>query len=219
MAIYNINSQRLPIIPVPFDAKRTNCYIDGSDIVIETLGEYLVRITNDIRDVAPVTMLLPKAGYSAGTFSLSTFDAELANFDVVLYAFIGGVQDVNFVQVFPMNPSEYFKAVSIEYPTSVEDIAMFYVTDDITITNIHAVVRGSSVPSVTINPVQTLDRSAAGTAILNSPTAITNTTVGQNLTSFNDETVPAGSWIVIKTTDQSGTVNELNITIIYTIDV
>jgi len=219
MAIYNINSQRLPIIPVPFDAKRSNCYIDGGDIVIETIGEYLVRIINDIRDVSPVTMLLPKAGHSAGTFPLATFDAELVNFDVVLYAFIGGIQDVNFVQIFPMNPSEYFKGITIEYPTNIEDISMFYVTDDITITNIYAVIRGSAVPSVTINPVQTLDRSAAGTAILSAPVAITNTTTGQNLTTFNDATVPAGSWIVIKTTAQSGTVLELCVTIIYTIDV
>ena len=214
----NINNQLLPVIPVPLDAKRSNCYVSGSNIVIETIGQYLVRMTNEIRDTSPVTMLLPKAGHSAGTFPLVDFDAELANFNIALYAFVGGIQDVNFVQIFPMQPSEYFKAISIEYPTDYEDISMFYVTDDITITNIYAVIRGSDTPSVTINPVHTLDRSDSGTAILSVPAAITSTTTGHNLITFNDATVPAGSWIVIKTTDQSGTVYELNITIIYTID-
>lgn len=118
----------------------------------------------------------------------------------------------------PLSGREALKAITVELPTSSEDIAMFYVEQDITITNIHAVVAGSATPSVTINPVQTTDRSAAGTAILSSPTAITNTTTGQNLTSFNDATVPAGSWVVFKTTAQSGTVDEISMTVVYTID-
>ena len=91
---------------------------------------------------------------------------------------------------------------------------MFFTFVAITVQEIQAVVKGST-PSVTINPVQSSDRSAAGTAILNTPTAITNTTTGQNLTTFNDNTIPADSWVVLKTTAQSGTVTELHITISY----
>lgn len=109
------------------------------------------------------------------------------------------------------------KSLTVESPTATEDICMFYVPEAMTISNVYAVVKGTT-PSVTINPVQTTDRSSAGTAILTTATAITNTTTGQNLTSFNDATVPSGSWIVFKTTAQSGTVTELTITIAYDID-
>jgi len=99
MAVYNINSQRLPIIPVPFDNKRTNCYIDGSNIVIETISEYLARVTATIRDTFIVTMLIPHDGYSAGTFPISSFSSVIANFDTKLYTFIGGLGDINFTDI------------------------------------------------------------------------------------------------------------------------
>jgi hypothetical protein len=35
---------------------------------------------------------------------------------------------------------------------------------------------------------------------------------------FNDATIPADSFIWLETTAQSGTVNEIHITIIYTVD-
>lgn len=109
------------------------------------------------------------------------------------------------------------KGVSVESPTDSENIGMFYVPQAITITNVYAVVRGTT-PSVTINPVQTTDRSAAGTAILSAATAITNTTTGQDLSTFNDATVPSGSWIVLKTTATSGTVDEITVLISYKVD-
>ena len=99
MTAYNINSQRLTVIPVPFDAKRTNCYVSGSNIIIETIAEYLTRVTSDIRDVTPVYMIIPKIGYSAGTFPIATFSATLANFDIKKYAFVEGLADVNFTDI------------------------------------------------------------------------------------------------------------------------
>ena len=78
-------------------------------------------------------------------------------------------------------------------------------------------VKGST-PSVTINPSHGTDRSAATNVILNTPTAITSTTTGQDLTTFDDPTIPAGSWIVLKTTATSGTITGINVTIKYTVD-
>jgi hypothetical protein len=109
--------------------------------------------------------------------------------------------------------------MTIENPTASEDVAIGFTFVAITVTEIQAVVVGSS-PSVTIDPYHNTDRSGGGgaTDILSSATAITNTTTGQNLTSFNDATIPADSWIVLATTAQSGTVTELQITINYTVD-
>jgi len=99
MAAPTINSQRLTIIPVPFDSKRINCYINGSNVVIETIAEYLTRVSDTIRDNTPVTMLIPKIGHSAGSFPLATFSATLANFNTKTYAFIEGFDDSDFTDI------------------------------------------------------------------------------------------------------------------------
>jgi hypothetical protein len=102
MSTPTITSQRLPIIPLPFDAKRSNCYISGSDFVIETIPEYLLRVTQDIRDVHVVSILVPKDGYvSLGTYPLATISADLANFDTKLYSFTEGLADANFTEIIP----------------------------------------------------------------------------------------------------------------------
>ena len=90
----------------------------------------------------------------------------------------------------------------------------------ITVTEVQAVVVGSDTPSVTIDPYHNTDRSAGGgdTDILDNATAITSETSGSNLTSFNDATIPADSWVVLEITAQSGTVDELTVTIKYTVD-
>ena len=109
--------------------------------------------------------------------------------------------------------------ITVESPTSSEDIIIGFTFVAITITEIQAVARGTS-PSVTIQIRHGTDRSAAGNTVLTSATAITNTTSGQNITSgsFNDATIPADSWIWLETTAQSGTVDEVSIALPYTVD-
>lgn len=99
MSQLSTNKQRYTLIPTPFDSKRTNCYVDGSNIVIETIAEYLLRIPVDIRDTFIVTVMLPKVGHSAGTFPIATFSTVLADFDFKLYGFVGGLADENFVEL------------------------------------------------------------------------------------------------------------------------
>jgi hypothetical protein len=110
-------------------------------------------------------------------------------------------------------------SITVEDPTSAEDIALGFTFVAITITEIQAVVVGTS-PSVTIDPYHNTSRAGGGgaTDILTTPTAITNTTTGQNITSFNDDTIPADSWLILETTAQSGTVDELTVTFLYTVD-
>lgn len=108
--------------------------------------------------------------------------------------------------------------IVVENPTSSEKIPMHFFFSAVTIAEVQAVVIGSSTPSVTIQVKQGTDLSAAGTDVLTSATAITNTTGGQNLTSFNDATVPADSHLWLITSAQSGTVTYLAVTIRYTYD-
>lgn len=111
MATPTISTQRLTLLPTPFDAKRCNYYVDGSNIVIETIAEYLVRVSSTIRDTPLISILYPKEGYtSLGTYPIGDFNTILANFDSLFYSFVGGVLDVNFVQVLqPRNYGEMYE--------------------------------------------------------------------------------------------------------------
>lgn len=111
----------------------------------------------------------------------------------------------------------YCKAISVEDPTSSEDISVFFTNAALTITEIRAVVRGSS-PSVTWTIRHGTDRSAAGSEAVTGGTTTTSESTGSDVTSFDDATVVADSFIWLETTAQSGTVDELHVTIVYTYD-
>jgi len=109
------------------------------------------------------------------------------------------------------------KGVTIESPTSTEDITLFFTDDAITVTQLNFVAVGST-PSVTATIRFDSDRSATGTEVVTGGTAATSTTTGDEVTSFNDATIPAGSWVWLETTAQSGTVTSLNVTLEFTRD-
>jgi len=110
------------------------------------------------------------------------------------------------------------KSITVEEPGSDEDLSMFFTNKAITITEIRAVLRGSATPSVTWTLRHGTDRSAAGAEAVTGGTTTTSITTGSDVTSFNDATIVADSFVWIETTAQSGTVDELSITVIYTED-
>lgn len=114
-------------------------------------------------------------------------------------------------------PKEGVDFANIESPKTSELIPIFQAKSNMTITEIVAAVIGSSTPSLTIDPFHSLNVSGAGTNydILDTPTEITNTTTGQSLTSFDVPAVPINSWIILKTTAKSGTVDNVIIVVKY----
>lgn len=108
---------------------------------------------------------------------------------------------------------------SVASPGSSEDVTLFFTEHAITIEEMNAVLRGSSTPSVTWTIRHDSDRSATGNEVVTSGTTTTSTTNGSSVTSFNDATIPAGSWVWLETTAQSGTVDELGLSIRYTRDI
>lgn len=106
----------------------------------------------------------------------------------------------------------------MESPDDSEDISIAFTNRAITITEMRAVLVGSATPSVTWTIRHGSDRSAAGNEVVTGGTATTATTSGDDVTSFDDATIPADSHIWLETTAQSGTVNQLHVTIIYTVD-
>ncbi|RKY69316.1 MAG: hypothetical protein DRQ02_01265, partial [Candidatus Latescibacterota bacterium] len=110
-------------------------------------------------------------------------------------------------------------SITIENPSSSEDISIAFTNRAITITEMRAVLIGSATPSVTWTiRHNATDRSAAGNEVVTGGTTTTSTTSGSDVTSFNDPTIPADSFIWLETTAQSGTVTEIHISIIYTVD-
>ena len=112
----------------------------------------------------------------------------------------------------------FTKAVTVELPTNAEDISLFHSDVAITITKMVAVLTGSATPSVTWTVRQGTDRSAAGTEVVTGGTTTTSVTTGSVVTSFNDATCPANSFLWLETTAKSGTVDTFNLTIYYTKD-
>ncbi len=108
------------------------------------------------------------------------------------------------------------KSITIESPTAAEDISLFYTDDAITITKIVFVITGAT--SVTTTVRHHTDRNNAGNEVVTGGTVANNSTTGNVVTSFNDATVPADSFLWIETTALSGTPTSVNITIFYTQD-
>ena len=107
--------------------------------------------------------------------------------------------------------------ITVEDPTASEDISIFFTPRALTIIQIMSVVRGTT-PSVTWTIRHSTDRSAAGNEVVTSGTTTTSESTGDNVDSFNDATIPANSFVWLETTAKSGTVDELHLTLVYTID-
>lgn len=109
------------------------------------------------------------------------------------------------------------KSITIESPTSSEDISFFFTDVALTVYQLNAVVVGTT-PSVTWTVRHGTDRSGAGSEVVTGGTATTSVTSGDEITTFDDATIVADSFIWIETTDKTGTVDSLMITLFYTED-
>lgn len=109
------------------------------------------------------------------------------------------------------------KSITIESPTSAEDISFFFTEDAITIYKMMAVVVGTT-PSITWTIRHDPDRSAVGNEVVTGGTTTTNVTSGDTVTVFDDPSIPLNSFIWLETTAKTGTVNSLMITVYYTED-
>jgi hypothetical protein len=114
--------------------------------------------------------------------------------------------------------SAFQKTITIENPSATEDLTIGFTNAAITITEIRAVLIGSSTPSVTWTIRKNADRSATGTEVVTGGTATISTTTGSDVTSLDSAALPADEFYWLETTAQSGTVTELSVTIIGTYD-
>jgi hypothetical protein len=107
------------------------------------------------------------------------------------------------------------KNITIPAPTGADNYAMFFTKDAITINEADEAVQGSSTPSCTYQIEYGSNRSVMAGTIISSH-AVT-TTAGTTAT-INTSSIPANSWIWIKTTAISGTISELAVTLNYSVN-
>lgn len=128
------------------------------------------------------------------------------------YRFTSATAKVEMAQV-----AEQSKQITILNPTTSEDTVIHWFKKASTITRILFGVKGTS-PSRTVTLRKNSDRSATGTEVVTGGTVVTNTTSGQEVTSFNSAGISNGNFLWLETTAGSGTVTELYVTVYYTED-
>lgn len=108
-------------------------------------------------------------------------------------------------------------ALTVENPTSSEDISWFFTDVAITVNKIVSVLRGTS-PTVTFNVTHDPHRGLLGNDLFSSNQVASSTSTGDSLVPDNDNTIPANSFVWVETSANSGTVNEWNLTAFFTED-
>jgi len=103
--------------------------------------------------------------------------------------------------------------ITIENPLALDNFTLFFTDVAITIEQINFVLQGSTDATVFVSFGP--DRSTTPTDVVNAGTVVVNTTVGQELTAFDNAAIPADSWVVVRVTAITDTPDELNVSVIY----
>ena len=103
------------------------------------------------------------------------------------------------------------KSLVMEYPGAAENVFTFYAPRAMRIVSANAVLVGSATPSITFSVKSGTDRSSLGTTHTTSQ-AVTSTTTATGL-AVSTAAIPAGSFVCLVSTAQSGTVTELDLSL------
>ena len=103
------------------------------------------------------------------------------------------------------------KSLTIAYPVAGDNLTLFYTQASTTLTQVAAILRGTSAPSVTYTLKYAANRSAAGTSATTS-TTVTSTTTASTAT-LQNMPVPANNFLWLEISGISGNPTELNVTV------
>ena len=108
------------------------------------------------------------------------------------------------------------ETISIASPDGSIDRVIFYTTQAITVTKIHAVVEGGSSPSVTIKVGWTVERNGALASMVSS-WDIDSETSAETATISSNQNIAAGRFVILESSAVSGSPDELAVTVEYTL--
>ena len=102
------------------------------------------------------------------------------------------------------------KSVTILNPSGTENLTLFYVNAAVTVQQLTVSVRGSGSPSINADVFYASTPATSGTSLVTGGVTVTSTTI---TTSFSNAVIPANSYVCLKTSAKSGTVDELAISL------
>lgn len=107
------------------------------------------------------------------------------------------------------------KSITVEEPTDSEDISWFFTDRAITVSEVRAVVvQSAASPAVTWTIRHGTDRSAAGAELETGGRETTSETTGDDITSFDDATIIANSFVWVETAASANT-KQLHLTMCF----
>lgn len=109
------------------------------------------------------------------------------------------------------SPATQARSITIEAPSTNDDVTWFEAGAEIQISELRAVLTGGG--SVTWTIRFGSSRSAAGTEVITGGTATTSITTGDTIIVFTNDTIAAADWVWIEITARSGNALSLSITL------
>jgi hypothetical protein len=103
--------------------------------------------------------------------------------------------------------------ITVECPILNDNFTLFFTPVEITIQQLNFVLQGTT--NVTVFVRFDADRSVVGTSVINAGTVVTSTTTGQEITSFDNAVIPAGSWLWVVFTAVTDNPDEINVSVVY----
>ena len=110
--------------------------------------------------------------------------------------------------------SQITKSITILSPQATDKVTLFAVPYAATITKLQAVVRGSASPAVHYALKYGTDRTS-GTTVVAIGSTVNSTTTGNTVTSFDNSTPAADSYVWMEVVAITGTVDEYHLTVSY----
>lgn len=201
-------SSSLPVVSNYTGGGNLSAHIQGIDTALG--GKAAISHTHAISDVTNLQTTLDGKAASSHSHTLSdiTDAGTAAGSDTGDFAAASHTHPVSQITGLKVD-----KSITIPDPVNGDDVSFFYTEVAITISKMIAVVRGSS-PSFTFTVRHAADRSATGNELVTGGTTCTNTTTGQFVTSFDDATISANSFVWVEGTGASGTIDEFALTLI-----
>ena len=108
------------------------------------------------------------------------------------------------------------RSITIKDPGAADDATMFFTPVAITVTDVRSHITGTTNVVFNINHAST--RTGTGLDVFTSDITLTSTAGQSNASGFNDETIPANSWVWVDIVSVSGTPSMFHATVIYTED-
>jgi hypothetical protein len=105
------------------------------------------------------------------------------------------------------------RGMTIECPEDTDNFTLFYTDVGITVQQINFILQGTTNATVFVR--FDANRSLAGTSVINAGTVVTNTTTGQEITSFDNAVIPPANWVWVEVTALTDNPDTVHVSVVF----